>query len=341
VTEPAEPATASPFEAGLDEIELAPGRILTASFIAALVVYLLFLLSRWLAPGEWEFALEVETEVAAIEFRGEAVTQWRVDGAILCTAGSVTLPDDYRLENARTVCGGRRWSGWRVDQPEQVLSITGGSTAMLESSNGRLAVSLRTDAASLGEYAAVGAVEPVALGDSLNLFWDTAGSGVSLTFPFTGATTLGRAVNWSDPGLLRSGSVSVFTADESADRRTQVDDAELMLGDQVRLAGNAEDDIWPKGFLRVGEEGLIEAVAFGRADSLSIDRYGESGYDFRPGFLARVAGDPQIAFWGSMLVAYMTVLFGLIPFLDERPVARQHAVGRAPALRWFLRYRQR
>jgi len=340
VTEPVEPATGLASEVDGNEIELAPGRVLTASFIVALVVYLLFLLSRWLVPGEWEFALEVETEVAAIEFPGGAVTQWRVDGAILCTAGNVALPDVYRLEDARAVCGGRRWSGWRVDQPEQVLTITGGSTAMLESGDRRLAISLRTEGASVGEYAAIGAVEPVVLGDSLNLFWDTDSAGVSLTFPFTGATTLGRAVNWSDPGLLRSGSVSVFTADESADRRTQVDEAELMLGDQVRLAGIAKDDVWPKGFLRVGDGGLMEAVAFGRADSLSIDRYGESGYDFRPGFLARLAGDPLIAFWGSMLVAYMTVLFSLIPFLDERPVARDDAAGRQ-RLRWFLRYRRR
>lgn len=320
------------------EIEFAPGRVLAASFVVALAVYLLFLLSRWLAPDQWEFALEVETEVATVELRGEALTQWRVDGAVLCSAGTFALPGNYRLSDAGAVCGGRRWAGWRLDHPEQVLTLSGGATAMLESTNGRLSVSLRTDGDSLGEFSVVGAVEPVALGNALNLFWDLSPAHGSLTFPFSGATTLGRAVNWSQPGMLRSGTVAVFTADESADRRTQVDEAELMLGDQVRLAGDAEHDVWPKGFLSVSESGVLNAVAFGRADSLSIDRYGESGYDFRPGFLARLASDPLIAFWGSMLVAYMTVIFALIQILDERPVSRREE---RRWLRWLMRYRER
>lgn len=320
-------------------VELAPGRILAATFLLALVAYLLFLLSRWLAPGEWEFALEVETDVASVELRGEALTQWRVDGAVLCTAGAIDLPDTYRLHDAREICGGRRWSGWRLDLPEQVLTLTGGTTAMLVSADDRLAMTLRTDAASLGEFAVVGAVDPVILGDSLNLFWPLPAAGRSLTFPFTGATTLGRAVSWSQPGMLHSGSVTVFTADESADRRTRVDEAALMLGDQVRLVGDAGENLWPKGFLSLSDSGALAAVAFGRADSLSIDRYGESGYDFRPGFLARLAGDPLIAFWGSMLVAYMTVIFSLVPFLDERPVSREDMAGRTRLLRLLMRYK--
>jgi hypothetical protein len=304
----------------------------------ALALYVVFLLSRWLAPDEWEFALEVETDVATVEFKGEGLTQWRVDGAILCSSGAFVLPEIYRFQDPREVCGGRRWSGWRLDHPEQVLTLAGGTTAMLESANGRLSMSLRTEGPSLGEFSVVGVVEPVVLGNALNLFWDLSSTGTALTFPFSGATTLGRAVNWSQPGLLRSGTVAVFTADESADSRTQVDEAELMLGDQVRLAGDAEQHVWPKGFLSVSESGSLAAVAFGRADSLSIDRYGESGYDFRPGFLARLGGDPLIAFWGSMLVAYMTVIFALIQILDERPVSRADMASR---LRWLMRYRER
>jgi hypothetical protein len=114
-----------------------------------------------------------------------------------------------------------------------------------------------------------------------------------------------------------------------------------MLGDQVRLAGLEKDEVWPKGFMRVGESGLLEVVAFGRADSLTIDRYGDSGYDFRPGFLARLASDPMIAFWGSMLFAYMTVIFSLIPFLEEKMVARKDVPGRLRLLRFLMRYGDR
>lgn len=341
---PAEPtATAAaetgPAEQAARKTEFSPSRIATASFILSLIAYLLFLLSRVILPDQWEFALEVETEVASIELQPGVVSQWRVDGAILCTAGEVALAAVHALEDSRTICGGRRWSGWRVEQPEQVLTIRGGSQARMELIDGRLSVSLRTEAASLGEFEAVGTVEPVALGNAANLFWTLGEQPTVLTFPFTGSTTLGRAVSWSDGAMLRSGSVAVFTADESADRRTQVDEAELMLGDQVRLAQAGAEAVWPKGFMRVGESKLLEVVAFGRADSLSIDRYGDSGYDFRPGFLARLASDPQIAFWGSMLIAFMTVVFSLIPFLEEKTVLPDHAAGRPRFLRWLMRYR--
>lgn len=319
-------------------IEISPSRLATAGFLIALLAYVLFLLSRLLAPAEWQFGLEVETEVAAIEFQPESLAQWRVDGATICSLGSFELPAAYRLEDAGAICGGRRWAGWQVGEPEQVINLNGGATAVLEVSDGWLSVSLRTNADSLGEFATVGVIEPVALGGAINLFWNLADMTPTQTFPFTGATTLGRAVSWSDPGLLQSGTVAVYTADESADRRTQLDEAELMLGDQVRLAGVEEHGVWPKGFIRLAE-GLLSVVAFGRAESLSIDRYGDSGYDFRPAILTRLASDPLIAFWGSMLIAYMTVVFSLIPFLEEKTVSRDDAAGRPRLLRWFLRYR--
>jgi hypothetical protein len=368
--EPTAPAAAEtdPAEVEDRKTEFSPSRIATASFIFFLIAYLLFLLSRVILPDQWEFALEVETEVASIELQPGVATQWRIDGAILCTTGAVALEavyalEDEALEGERSICGGQRWSGWRVDLPEQVITIRGGSQARMALIDGRLSVSLRSEAPSLGEFEAVGAVGPVALGNAANLFWDLDSQSAALNFPFTGSTTLGRAVSWSNGAMLRSGSVAVFTADESADRRTQVDEAELMLGDQVTLAqagdeadADAADDnaeaenadgemtsenaseaaVWPKGFIRVGEEKLLEVVAFGRADSLSINRYGDSGYDFRPGFLARIASDPQIAFWGSILIAYMSVLFALIPSLDEKSVKRNHAPR---LLRWLMRYR--
>lgn len=324
--------------------ELSPSRIATGSFLLSLIAYLLFLLNRVLLPDQWEFALEVETEVASVELQPGVVAQWRVDGAALCTSTDVQLAEDFALENAQAICGGRRWSGWRIDQPEQVITVQGGSVVRMELLDDRLSLSLRAESGSLGAFEAVGTVAPVALDGAVNLFWDLTDQAGALTFPFTGTTTLGRAVSWSEGAMLRSGSVAVFTADESADRRTLVDEAALMLGDQVRLdrvrmANSAEQDIWPKGFIRAGEAGLLEVVAFGRADSLSIDRYGDSGYDFSPGFLARVASDPQIAFWGSMLIAYMTVVFSLIPFLEENTVAPDDAAGRPRFLRWLMRYR--
>ncbi len=321
------------------QTELSPSRIATGSFVLFLFVYLLFLLSRLLLPDQWEFALAVETEVVSVELQPGMVTQWRVDGATLCTSGDVKLAENHALENPRAICGGRRWSGWRLDQPEQVISVQGGSMARMELIDGRLSLSLRTGGDSLGEIEAVGTIDPITLPGAVNLFWDLTGQADTLTFPFAGTTTLGRAVSWSEGMMLRRGSVAVFTADESADRRTLVDEARFMLGDQVRLGQAGRQDIWPKGFIRAGESGPLDVVAFGRADSLSIERYGDSGYDFRPGFLARLVSDPQIAFWGSLLIAYMTVVFSLIPFLEEKTVTSDDAPDRPRILRWLMRYR--
>ncbi len=315
--EPESPETADP----ADDVEFSPSRIAAAALALFLLAFVVLVLSRLASPGQWEFGLDVETELAAIEFQPQADTRWRVDGAVICSRDPLPFPEQYRLEDPRSVCGGR-WQGWRIDAPEQVLTIRGAATVMLQTTTDRLAVTLKAAEASVGDFTVVGRVEAVPLGGAVNLFWDHEHRTDALTFPFIGATTLGRAVNWSDPGMLRSGSVAVYTADDSADRRTQVDQADLMLGDQVRLEGSA-DDVWPKGFVRVGEaregeETLLQVVAFGRADSLSIERYGDSGYDFRPDDVTRLFNDPLVAFWGSMLLVYISVVLSVVPLLEGR-----------------------
>lgn len=317
------------------EVTFSPSRLAMVSFVIFLLAFVILVVVRGMAPGQWEFGLEVETEVAAIEFQPESDTRWRVDGVVICSRESLPIPDGYRLPDTRAVCGGRRWSGWRINEPEQVLRIHGGVSAMLEVSDGRLAVSLRREAGSVGEYSVVGLVDAVPLGSALNLFWDLSDESNALSFPFIGATTLGRAVSWSDPGMLRSGSVGVYTADESADSRTQVDQADLMLGDQVRLDAGAAD-VWPKGFVRAGGEGVLQIVAFGRADSLSIERFGDSGYDFRPGWMARLFSDPLITLWGSLLLFYISVVLSVVPLLEGR--TPRSVPKRYRRVRWLMKH---
>lgn len=335
MTEPAAGQAPDPQHGTLD-ITFSPSRIAAASLLVFLLAFSLLVLNRLLSPGEWEFGLEVETEVAAIEFRPGSDTRWRVDGSVICSLEPLSLPEEYLLADARTVCGGRRWSGWQVAEPEQVLNILGGATAKLEVSGDRLAVSIRSEQGSVGDFSVVGRVQALPLGSALNLFWDLPRMSEALAFPFIGATTLGRAVSWSDAGMLRGGSVSVFTADESADRRTQVDQAALMLGDQVRLDGTASE-VWPKGFIRVAGQQVLQVVAFGRADNLSIDRFGDSGYDFRPGWLTRLFSDPLVAFWGSLLLVYISVVLSVVPLLESS--APKEVTGRYRLLRWLTRYR--
>jgi hypothetical protein len=323
------------------QVQLSLLRVATGTVLVFVAAYLVLIVTRLLAPAEWEFALEVDSQVASLDLEPGTLTHWRIDGATLCARDALALPAASALSDPRAACGSRTWRGWRLHQPEQALTLRGGTTVLLESDGGRLAVSLRAaaDGDSLGTLEVVGSVPELELGRSVNLFWE-AQSAPPLSFPFTAATTLGRAVSWSDARMLRGGTVTVFTTDDSADRRSQVDQAALMLGDQVSLEGN-DAAVWPKGFVRPAADlSGLRIVAFGRADSLEIERYGDSGYDFRPDTLARLINDPAVTVWGSLLLAYMTLVLGVVPFLEGRSVLADEVPYRYRYLRWFLKHRE-
>ncbi len=299
-------------DAGAVRAPVSMWRVSVALMFVFILGYIAFVLWRAAVPAEWEFSIEAETEVAEISLRPQSRTQWQVDGVVICTRGSLALPDDFRLSRRQSPCGSRAWRAWQVPAPEQVLELDGDSAATLTvRPEGGLAMSLRaSEGSSLGTLSVVGVVEDIALGDAINLIW-TAVPSQALTFPFSGKTTLGRAVGWSNIGMLQSGTVSIYTADESADKRTLVDETTLMLGDQIRLA-NA------KGFAHISaDEDVMHIVAFGRAERLRIDRYGESGYEFEPGRFRKLASDPTVAFFGSLLAAYITLVLALQPFVDS------------------------
>ena len=294
-------------------------RVLVALMFAFILAYVAFVLWRALVPAEWEFSIEAETEVAEINLRPQARTQWQVDGVVLCARGGLELADEFQMSPSTSPCGSRAWRAYHVPAPEQVLELDGGASVVLNRlPEGGLAMSLRApEGASLGTFSVIGVVDDIALGEAANLIW-TEIPAQSLTFPFSGSTTLGRAVGWSNVGMLRAGAVSIYTADESADKRTLVDETTLMLGDQIRLGDSEGGASWPKGFARIAAtEDVMRVVAFGRADRLRIDRYGESGYELKPGRLRKLASDPAIAYFGSLLAAYMTLILALQPFVDS------------------------
>lgn len=273
-----------------------------------------------------------------------------MDGATVCTPVKHKLPENLVAklpENAvpklpDKPCGSSNWNAWRSPDPEQefdpeqVLRLNGGASATMQLRPHRgFAVSLRSSKdESLGGYSVVGGVEAVNdvdLGPAVNLIW-TEVPQQSLTLPFSGETTVGRAVSWFDTRVLHSGKVVVYTADESADKRKMIDEAELMLGDQVLLREPEPKSRWrklllgwfepprpwPKGFVYVtvedGED-TMQVVGFGRAGSIGIERFGGRGYDFEPARIRALAADPAVAFWGSILAAYMTLILSLQPFV--------------------------
>ncbi len=320
-------------------------RLLVELMFVFILAYIGFLLWRAVMPAEWEFSIEAETEVAEIRLKPKTRTQWQVDGVVICTRANdeLDVAEEFRLDHSQSPCGSQAWSAWQITSPEQVLEIEGGSVATLNlRPDGGLAMSLRAaKGESLGTFSVVGIFEDVALGDAINLIW-TEVPAQPLTFPFSGTTTLGRAVGWSNIGMLRSGTVSIYTADESADKRTLVDETNLMLGDQIRLGDAAASEPWPKGFARVSPaDDVMRVVAFGRADSLRIERYGESGYDLKPGRFRKLASDPTVAFLGSLLAAYMTLILGLQPFVDDGKGAGPGTDLLKNLNRWIRRERKR
>jgi len=312
-------------------------KISVTTMLVGIVLFILFIAVRAIAPAGWKFSVEALTEVAEVQLRPDSDTRWQIDGAIVCSRTALPLPDEFRVTATPNPCGSRAWRAWQVIAPEQVLRLNGGAAILVQSlADGGLAMSLRTESeAGLGSLSVIGLVDEMPLGQALNLVWQS-GTVATRLFPFTGTTTLGRAVNWADSRLLQSGEIVVYTADESADKRTEVDSANLMLGDQVRLDVPKSGFAWPKGFLRVSHEAAaLQVVAFGQADSMHIERYGDSGYDFRPGLISSLASDPAIAFWGSLLAAYMTLILSLQPFVNKEAGDVPPAGTWQKFMRWF------
>ncbi len=309
--------------------------------MAGIVIFIGFILFRLVLPTNWAFTVEATTDVIEVEMRPATEARWLVDGATVCSRdAALQFPENYVVKERPNPCDGRNWHAWRSPDAEQVLRLNGGASATMQlRPHGGFAVSLRSsDGKSLGGYSVVGVVDEVALDSVVNLIWMKVPK-QSLTLPFSGETTLGRAVSWFDTRVLHSGKVVVYTADESADKRTMIDEAALMLGDQVRLAApelkprwlapqppwpelerpwHKPRRPWPKGFVYVtvedGQE-TMQVVAFGRAGSIGIERFGGSGYDFEPARIRALAADPAVAFWGSILAAYMTLILSLQPFV--------------------------
>ncbi len=332
--EDAEPATESP----LPPISI--WKVGVAIMMLGIIAFLSFILLRIFSSSDWEYSIEAATDVAEVSVPPDGETRWRIDGAIICTRDLPQRLSGFPFTRGGP-CGSRSWRSWEFDEPEVSLRlnpcITAHFSKRIESgyamslrdsgkrpSNGACQEDSSADAGdsngttekkySIGALSVVGVIEDVSLGKSVNVMWTNVPR-AGLTFPFTGSTTLGRTVSWSDSILLRSGSVVVYTADESADKRSMVDSASLMLGDQVRL-GTESNSPDAKGFIRMDEGAdSMQVVAFGRANSLRIERFGEGGYSFEPSTIRKLAADRAVAFWGSILAAYMTLILSLQPFV--------------------------
>lgn len=298
-------------------------------------------------PPSWYFSISARTEATDIELSAGRETQWRIEGAIVCATTALPAPLELQPRAASSPCGGRRWQAHALpggEDAEQVLVLGGASAsaggattpgaepeqllvALETRSDGGLQMSIRGP----GPLRLATSGQEIALPPSLNLIWAGEARPRDLVFPFTGERVrVGRDVTWSDASMLREGALTVFTAsEESLAKRSQVEEVALMPGDQVRLERHDGRGIFhPKGFMRfdrLGDDGpaTLSMVAFGRAESVRIERFGDSGYEFKPGWWVGILHDGRLMMWSAILIALITVLGGVAGCRDLAPAPRE------------------
>jgi len=343
---PDSPDDRNPVRAAYDSRRKWPvARIKQLLFGLALLALLLMGLTAarsLLHPPQWIFSAKAKTGVVELVTPDDKETRWRINGAVICRrvelAATSSAITQARL--ADSICGSDAWTGYRFEDPEQTLILQGAVRITLElSRDQRLLISLRqrksktapgheskppatlsfTDDTPDIELGANGALK-------VNLIW----SGANLPqpdgytdriFPFSGITTIGRDINWTGTSLLIEGAIQVYTSDDSPDKRQLVDTAELMLGDQIRLLDFNRGDvrIFPKGFVRYAPgSSYFDVVAFGAADRVRIERYGENGYDFKPGMISQLTHDPMLIWLLSFLIATIGLLSTISGMLGQK-----------------------
>ncbi len=314
--------------------KLALGAGVLAIWLLVGVVVVLLALNLH-APPSWYFSISAQTEATDLELAAGRETQWRIEGAIVCATTALPAPLELLPRTASSPCGGRRWQAHALpggEDAEHVLVLGGASAAAggaatpgtepaalqvgLEArSDGGLQMSIRGP----GPLRLATSGKEIALPPGLNLIWAGEARPRDLVFPFTGERVrVGRDVTWSDASMLREGTLAVFTAsEESLAKRSQVEEVALMPGDQVRLERHDSRGVFhPKGFVRFDRAGgdapaSLAMVAFGRAESIRIERFGDSGYEFKPGWWVGILHDRRLMMASAILVALITVLGGL------------------------------
>ncbi|HRO34849.1 hypothetical protein [Thauera sp.] len=282
------------------------------------------------APPSWYFSISAQTEAADIELAAGRETQWRIEGAVVCATTVLPAPLELLPRAASSPCGGRRWQAHALpggEDAEHVLMLGGASASAADAAPAALQVGLSRSDGGLqmsirgpGPLRLATSGQEIALPPGLNLIWAGEARPRDLVFPFTAERVrVGRDVTWSDASMLRDGTLVVFTAsEESLAKRSQVEEVALMPGDQVRLERHDGGGVFhPKGFLRFDRVGAGDApaslgiVAFGRAESIRIERFGDSGYEFKPGWWVGILHDRRLMMASASLIALITVLGGI------------------------------
>ncbi|NGP53774.1 hypothetical protein [Thioalkalivibrio sp. XN8] len=297
-----------------------------------LLVIALVGLVAWalLSRQPWPFSIEAQSEHATLLLTPELETNWRIDGALLCirageSSASAGL-DELPAPEADSPCPGRRWRAFDLrGLSEATLRLpamprieAAYSVRLDVGDDGSLALQVSGEGDGLAplELLPGGAAAPLELGHAAILHFPPPGADHPprrILLPFAGAGSIGKDVSWREPTLLRGGTVSLYTrSDEAAGGRDLVTTAALLPGDRVdlgqrsRAGGSAT-----KGFVHFDllpaptEPAAMTVVALGEADAVQIVRFGDQGYSFSPGLLARLTRHSAVSTWAVLLVSLL------------------------------------
>lgn len=299
------------------------------AFLAALVLSALF------SRQPWPFSVEASSEYVKLQLAPGQETKWRIGGAILCVrTGGAEEASGLPVSGDASYCPSRRWRAFDLSGFEEAVltmparpAATGPYTAeFLAKTDGGLALEVNggNDEGRSLALQLDGQSEPLQIGDSALLHFPVPGAGAPagrLLLPFSGSGSLGKDVSWSEPSLLRSGTVSLYTrSEEAAGGRRLVSTSQLLPGDRVDLgAGPLASPGLVKGFVHFdlvpapGEPPTMTIVALGEAETVQIVRFGDQGYSFSPGIIARLTHHSAVSTWAMAII----FLLGLMSVLKD------------------------
>lgn len=299
-----------------------------------LLVIALIGLVAWalLSRQPWPFSVEAKSEHVTLLLTPELETSWRIDEALLCVRAG-ELPSHVRgglpaLEGI-SPCPGRRWRAFdlrglreaTLRLPAMPRTDAAYSVRIDVERDGSLALQISGDGDGLAplELLPGGEAAPLDLGYAAILHFPPPGADHAprrLLLPFAGAGSIGKDVSWREPTLLRSGTLSLYTrSDEAAGGRDLVTTTQLLPGDRVDLGqrSRAGGGV-TKGFVHFdllpasAEPAAMTIVALGEAESVRIVRFGDQGYSFSPGLLARLTRHSAVSTWAVLIVSLLGLM---------------------------------
>ena len=287
------------------------------------------LFSAFCKTYHWVFSAQATSDVLEVVTPADRENRWLINGAILCTRDDLPTGDTNGALKPYTSkrCDDSQKAYLAVTDQDLVLVLRGRLDALFEIQDDS---TVHLYVRSVNQHPADGRGSPDKVqttheapqqlrsgarlsftngaGDidldndrlRLNIIIPASYERSGIThhgrlFPFSGVITVGRDVNWAGTSVLERGSIRVYTADESPDKRRQVDETSLLLGDQLRLdpVVRGNQTLYPKGFARLNPgQRQLDVIAFGAADRIRIDRFGDVGYTFRPSTLSLLVHDP-------------------------------------------------